>query len=52
MHIIDMFKSECVGKSEHGALKYSFVSRQIMPRANMCSKRKNSVLKEWHTPTT
>jgi hypothetical protein len=33
-----MFESQCVGKSEHGALKYSFASRQIMPTTNMCSK--------------
>jgi hypothetical protein len=35
-----MFKNELVGKSEHGALKYSFASRQIMPGANLCSKER------------
>jgi hypothetical protein len=37
-----MFKSECVGKSEHGALKYYFASRQIMPTTNMCLKERTS----------
>jgi len=40
MHIIDMFKSECLGKSEHGALKYPFASKQTMPITNMCSKER------------
>jgi hypothetical protein len=42
MHINDMFKNECVGKSEHGALKYYFASRQIMPIANMRLKERTS----------
>jgi hypothetical protein len=39
MHIIEMFKNECVVKSEHDALKYSFASRQICQQQTCAAKK-------------